>query len=249
MQVMLRIPLAPGQLGFIQLTFGFPRSSFDRKPASPKKTNTDVFESLFNRLESKNLLLVTAVANDAEGEDGRPPSAIDEFSPHYLCGPATPCVIVGACDRNGNRALYSQWIQNANRTAQPLIDIYTIGHALTAERGTPDQYAMSHGASIATSITTGILSRLTMSNVVTTAMGAKRLLLQVAQQRKGTNWPTEPEGYPIPRAADDWEVTCPPANAMPGGPPVPTSTRVAGSITTTASASIFPYNPAFSQVG
>ncbi|GJN71769.1 hypothetical protein PLICBS_005837 [Purpureocillium lilacinum] len=193
----------------VSISQAAPREDFKTGIFARLRKNTDPFAAFLDRIYKANVHVVASVTN--YGFDAAPKGNIDWTTPQWLGGADTPLIEVGNCDENGRRYDTSSYLRED--TSKEYLSLYVMGKQIPVPlQRTGNQYVKASGASASAAITSGLLSILAeLGNDLGPPKlgGAKRLLRDIAVDRKGTlGWPTTEEGYFVPRAATSWEIDC-----------------------------------------
>ncbi|KAK4090732.1 hypothetical protein Purlil1_4868 [Purpureocillium lilacinum] len=193
----------------VSISQAAPREDFKTGIFARLRKNTDPFAAFLDRIYKANVHVVASVTN--YGFDAAPKGNIDWTTPQWLGGADTPLIEVGNCDENGRRYDTSSYLRED--TSKEYLSLYVMGKQIPVPlQRTGNQYVKASGASASAAITSGLLSILAeLGNDLGPPKlgGAKRLLRDIAVDRKGTlGWPTMEEGYFVPRAATSWEIDC-----------------------------------------
>ncbi len=193
----------------VSISQAAPREDFKTGIFARLRKNTDPFAAFLDRIYKANVHVVASVTN--YGFDAAPKGNIDWTTPQWLGGADTPLIEVGNCDQNGKRFDTSAYLRGD--TSKEYLSLYVMGKQIPVPlQRTGNQYVKASGASASAAITSGLLSILAeLGNDLGPPKlgGAKRLLRDIAVDRKGTlGWPTTEEGYFVPRAATSWEIDC-----------------------------------------
>jgi hypothetical protein len=160
------------------------------------------------RMTAANVAVLVAAGNTG----AQPVSSLLTQSPMVSGGGASPMIVVGATDANGNRAPFSEYRDGGNN----IVALLAIGTNVqipywsqTPAYSLGTAYTNGDGTSLATPMIAGILGNLMSRDPTVTGLNARYRLTQIALARKGGGWLIEPPSqFVIPRMATDTEISC-----------------------------------------
>ncbi len=168
-------------------------------------TPADTYEFYFQWLAKYNVDTVIPTTNHAELDP--PLNELGIWSPQVWANKQLTegrLIVVGSCDIDGYRAPSSAYLGLENA-----IDLYAFGRGiLVPSEASTSEYRLADGSSVAAATVAGLITMLVASGDLTGNAKAKDLLNSIAISRKGFDWPTQDEGYFIPRIAMPWEMPC-----------------------------------------